>query len=242
MQQYFTDKTLKIGESIELDSEASRHQLIVLRAKEGDCFRMADAKGQLYLAELAIKSTKASAMILKSIPENNEMRLNVTIIQALIKGERWDYFLQKATECGATRIVPFLSERNVVKYDKKTDSKKLERWRKIVREAAEQSRRNIIPEVTSPISADELVNYLSETNFVAYEGESNGSMQLKDLAVDTMDASVLIGCEGGFSPREIQRFISLGFKPVGLGRRILRAETAALVALTLLEGKTPNQP
>lgn len=242
MQQYFTSKTLTIGESIELDVEASRHQLIVLRAKEGDHFRVADSKGQLYLAELSIKSAKAFAIILQSIPENNEMRLNVTIIQALIKGERWDYFLQKATECGATRIVPFLSERNVVKYDAKTDQKKLERWRKIVREAAEQSRRNIIPEVTSPISADKLANYLSETNFVAYEGESNGSRQLKDLSVDSIDASVLLGCEGGFSPREMLNFILLGFQPVGLGRRILRAETAALVALTLLEGKTPNQP
>ena len=242
MQQYFSDKTFAIGESVELDADASRHQMIVLRSKAGNRFRLADPNGQFFLVELAIKETKAFATILESISENNEMRVKATIIQALIKGERWDYFLQKATECGATRIVPFLSERNVVKYDAKTDRKKLDRWRKIVRKAAEQSHRNVIPEVTSPIHADELFDYRSETNFVAYEGESNGSIQLKDISVNPNDVSVLIGCEGGFSAHEIQRFTSIGFRPVGLGCRILRAETAAIVALTLLEGKIPNQP
>jgi 16S rRNA (uracil1498-N3)-methyltransferase len=240
MQQYFFEKPLYVGAYVELDKDSTHHQLTVLRACSGDRFRLADAKGNLFLARLDIQGKQAYAEILETIPEDNEMRVKVTIIQALIKGERWDYFLQKATECGATRIVGFLSERNVVKFDSKTDAKKLDRWRKIVREAAEQSGRNIIPEVISPITVKDLGDYLSDNNFVAYERESNLDHQLKSQASFKGSVSVLIGSEGGFSPREVEQFTSIGFQPIGLGNRILRAETAAIVALTLIESKSES--
>jgi 16S rRNA (uracil1498-N3)-methyltransferase len=179
---------------------------------------------------------------LQELDEDNEMPVKVTIIQALIKGDKWDYFLQKSTECGVARIVPFISERNVVKWDPKTDQKKLERWRKIVREAAEQSKRNLIPEVTFPIRLDELPNHQSEMNFVAYENASHTDRQLKDIRFDASSVTLLIGSEGGFTPREIDRCIAYGYEPIGLGRRILRAETAAIVALTLIESGTLNKP
>ncbi|MGB7594095.1 MAG: 16S rRNA (uracil(1498)-N(3))-methyltransferase, partial [Erysipelotrichaceae bacterium] len=210
----------------------------VLRSTEGNRFRLADQDGNLYLAELVIKDKAGFAKILEKIDEDNEMKVKVTIIQALIKGERWDYFLQKATECGVTRIVPFVGERNVVKYDPTTDVKKLDRWRKIVQEAAEQSLRNIVPEVAAPIAMKDLENYLSDANYVAYELEAKTSHELKTMDMKQDSLSVLIGSEGGFSPREIERFQAIGFVPVGLGKRILRAETAAIVALTLIESKS----
>jgi 16S rRNA (uracil1498-N3)-methyltransferase len=238
MQQYFYHHPIHIGDTLALDKESSFHQLTVLRAKPGDRFRLADREGDIYLAELEIDGKQAYAKILAKIDETNEMKVKVTIIQALIKGERWDYFLQKATECGVTRIVPFVGERNVVRYDPATDAIKLERWRKIAEEAAEQSRRNIVPEIAAPITVKDLDRYMGETNFVAYELESNTNRQLKDQDIVSDSVSVLIGSEGGFSPREIEQFITTGFMPVGLGKRILRAETAAIVALTLIESKS----
>lgn len=238
MQQYFLHQPIQIGASVQLDKDSSYHQLTVLRANAGNRFRLADLEGNIYLAQLEINGRQVFAKIIEKIGEDNEMKVKVTIIQALIKGERWDYFLQKATECGVTRIVPFVSERNVVKYDDKTNVKKLKRWRKIVQEAAEQSRRNIVPEVTAPITLKDLHYYRNDTNFVAYEFEADSDRQLKNLVFGKDSVSVLIGSEGGFSPREIEQFISIGFLPVGLGKRILRAETAAIVALTLIESKS----
>lgn len=238
MQQYFFHHPITVGETIALDKESAYHQLTVLRSTEGNRFRLADQDGNLYLAELVIKDKAGFAKILEKINEDNEMKVKVTIIQALIKGERWDYFLQKATECGVSRIVPFVGERNVVKYDPNTDAKKLERWRKIVQEAAEQSLRNFVPEVAAPIAMKDLENYLSDANYVAYELEAKTSHELKTMDMKQDSLSVLIGSEGGFSPREIERFQAIGFVPVGLGKRILRAETAALVALTLIESKS----
>jgi 16S rRNA (uracil1498-N3)-methyltransferase len=238
MQQYFFHHPIHIGETLALDKESSFHQLTVLRAVQGNRFRLADQQGNLYLAQLVVKNNQGFAEILEKIDEVNEMDINVTIIQALIKGDRWDYFLQKATECGVTRIVPFIGERNVVRYDPDTDAKKLERWRKIVQEAAEQSRRNIVPEIAAPITFKDLANYLSAANYVAYELEANSDHQLKNIPALQDSISVLIGSEGGFSPREIEQFTAIGFVPVGLGKRILRAETAAIVALTLIESKS----
>lgn len=238
MQQYFFHHPITIGETLALDKENAYHQLTVLRSAEGNRFRLADPDGRLYLAELVLKDKAGYAKILEKIEEDNEMKVKVTIIQALIKGDRWDYFLQKATECGVARIVPFISERTVVKYDPDTDAKKLERWRKIVQEAAEQSLRNLVPEVAAPIAMKDLENYLSDANYVAYELEAKTTHDLKNMDLNKDSLSVLIGSEGGFSPREIERFQAIGFIPAGLGRRILRAETAALVALTLIESKS----
>lgn len=241
MQQYFIAQTLHIAEEVQLDKEAQHHQLTVLRAHPGNRFRLTDLDGKIFLARLQIKDTGAFAEIIEEIDEMNEMTTKVTIIQALIKGDRWDYFLQKATECGVTRIIPYLSERNVVKFDFENDIKKLDRWRKIVREAAEQSRRNVIPEIGMPIEFKDLSNYLGDENFVAYELEAGLNRQLKERDAFDENVSVLIGSEGGFSPREIHQFTTLGFTPVGLGKRILRAETAAIVALTLIESKSERK-
>jgi 16S rRNA (uracil1498-N3)-methyltransferase len=242
MQQYFPTIPLHLGETVELDEEISRHQITVLRQIDGDRFRLVDPDKRVFLVELRTQNDHAFAHILQELDEDNEMPVKVTIIQALIKGDKWDYFLQKSTECGVARIVPFISERNVVKWDPKTDQKKLERWRKIVREAAEQSKRNLIPEVTFPIRLDELPNHQSEMNFVAYENASHTDRQLKDIRFDASSVTLLIGSEGGFTPREIESCIAFGYEPIGLGRRILRAETAAIVALTLIESGTLNKP
>jgi len=237
MQQYFYDRPLSIDARIELDAETAHHQLTVLRHKDGELFRMADSDGKIFLAKLILQKNQAFAQILSALDESNEMRVRVTVIQALIKGDRWDYFLQKATECGVDTIIPYLSERNVVKYDPKDAGKKLERWRKIVKEAAEQCRRNKVPVIAEPIDVQGLKTYKSQTNWVAYEDERHG-VQLKEIDLSTDSVSIVIGSEGGFSKHEIQTLTDLGFSPVGLGKRILRAETAAIVALTLIESKT----
>jgi 16S rRNA (uracil1498-N3)-methyltransferase len=159
--------------------------------------------------------------------------VEITLIQGLIRKEKWEFFLQKATEVGVHRIVPLILERNVVKWDRTDEAAKMKRYHKIVQEAAEQSRRSDIPLIELPINIHELPKYMSELNFVAYENESE--LSLKHALKPASSVTVVMGSEGGISPEEIAVMSSMGFKPVTLGTRILRAETAGIVVCTTIE-------
>ena len=137
--------------------------------------------------------------------------------------------IQKLVELCVKRIVPYKSVRSVVKVK---DGKKQERLQKIAKEAAEQSHRNIIPEVTDAIDLKQIKNYLSEANYICYESETNISDISKNNSI-----TYIIGPEGGFEDNEYQKICDLGFESVSLGKRILRAETAALYMTSIIVGK-----
>ena len=226
MQQYFTDVSLHKGDVEKLDKESLRHLKVVLRKDEDYVFRMADRDGKIFLSHLKDDSYE----IIEELDEDNELSVKITVVFSLIKPDRFEWGLQKLTELGASRIVPFVARRSVIRKEGKNT---LERYRKICREAAEQSHRNYIPEVTEYTSMKDLKDYLSDVNILAYEKEDP---HVREIPLSGRTVTLFIGPEGGLTEEEVSELKELGFSSVSLGKRILRAETAA-VYLTSIVGE-----
>lgn len=226
MQQYFVDKEIQSDEIIELDKEVLHHLIKVLRKDSEYTFRIADMNGKIFHAHLI---DDKRCMIDEFLDENNELDCDITCILSLIKSDKFELCIQKLTELGVKRIVPYNARRSVVKIKEK---KKLERFDKIAREASEQCHRNFIPEICDPCDLKDLKNYLSERNYICYESERNISDIDKSSSV-----TYIIGPEGGFEDQEYEKIVSMGFESISLGKRILRAETAALYMTSLIVGK-----
>lgn len=226
MQQFFTNEKLDVNRIVNLDNDILYHLKKVLRKTDGWNFRLVDSNNDIYLVSLKDNS----ALVLEKLNENNELDVDITVIMSLIKTDKFDLTLQKLTELGVKRIVPFEASRSVVKA---SNEKKLDRYRKIVKEASEQSHRNIIPEITDYCNIKSIDKYLSKNNYLAYEKEDT---TINDLKVDE-SVTIVIGPEGGFDPLEVELLVSKGFRSISLGNRILRAETAAIFATSLVVSK-----
>ena len=226
MQQYFTEKTLNVGDTLQLDNETLYHLIKVLRKDSSYTFRVADHEGNIFYAHLV---SNKECHIDSFIDENNELDTDITCVLSLIKSDKFELTLQKLVELGVSRIVPYNARRSVVKIK---DEKKIQRFEKIVKEAAEQSHRNFIPEVCSPVDIKGLDKYMSETNYICYESERN-------IAEIPSAASItyIIGPEGGFETEEYEKIAALGFESISLGKRILRAETAAIYMTSIIVSK-----
>lgn len=226
MQQFFTNEKLEINNIVSLDKDCLYHLKKVLRKTDGWNFRLVDCEKKIFLVSLQ----GDSALVLEDLKENNELDVEITVIMSLVKSDKFDMTLQKLTELGVRRIVPYEANRSVVKA---TNEKKIERYRKIVKEASEQSHRNIIPEITDYCNIKTIDKYLSKNNYIAYEKEDE---RIQDLKVDE-SVSIIIGPEGGFEKEEVDTLINKGFKSISLGNRILRAETAAIFSTSLIVSK-----
>lgn len=226
MQQFFYPYKLDINEKVELDKDILFQLKKVLRANDGYEFRLVDVKQNVFLCELEGNN----ASVIKDLKENNELDVDITVILSLIKNDKMDFALQKLTELGVKRIVPYKAYRSVVKEGK--GNNKLDRFKKIVREASEQSHRNIIPEICDYSDIKDLKKYKSELNLVAYEKNDDIVNDFKGHKSITL----IIGPEGGFELEEINKIIDMGYKPISLGKRILRAETAAIYLSSIIVG------
>jgi len=231
MQRYFVEPHRLSERDVVIEGDDVHHIVNVMRSSVGDSFLVSDGRGRVALVRLsAVTGKQVHAEVVEFLQQHSELPVRITIGQGLPKGEKMEWILQKGTELGAFAFFPFSSERTIVKLDAKKEAKKLERWRKIVKEAAEQSHRAVLPEILPPASFKQAVaaagNYTRAV--VAYEKE--GGRLLHDVlpALNKGDSLlVLIGPEGGFSPEEIAMAESNGILPVSLGPRILRTETAS---------------
>lgn len=227
MQQYFIDEELDVGKRYTLDKEMYHHLKHVLRKDDGTNFRIVDTKNEIFLAELSSNE----AIILDRIIEDRELDINITVIMSLIKNDKFDFCLQKLTELGVKRIIPYSANRSIIKI--KDKDSKIQRYRKIVQEASEQSLRSMVPLIDDIIDFNDLSKYKSKYNYVAYE--KNNCIYIPYQEIDD-SITIIIGPEGGFEESEIKKFESEGFKPISLGKRILRAETAALYVVSNIVG------
>ena len=226
MQHYFA--SIEDG-LVKLSEKDIHHVLHVMRMKVGDTI-VAVSEGKEYLAD--IKSLSPLTIeVVEELDTNNELSIDITLLYCLAKGDKIEFVIQKATELGAKRIALISSKYCVTKIDNQSFQKKLPRYLAIAKEAAEQSHRQIIPEILGVYDINKLPNeLLSDINLVAYEKcGDNPSLEIKDKSV-----SILIGSEGGFDPKEIETLLKQGFQTVSLGKRILRTETAAIYALSIL--------
>jgi len=168
-----------------------------------------------------------------------EPSTSVWIAQSLPKGDKFETVIQKGTEIGVTAFIPFVSARTIVQYDAKKETKRLARWRKIAKEAAEQAHRGKVPDVREAIGWKELLKLAGEAALTVFCYEKEDGTQLKDVlrsAPRPVDGPILvvIGPEGGFTESEAEEAENAGCKLTGLGRRILRTETAGMVAASCI--------
>lgn len=224
MQQYFIEDELKENDVINLRDDILYHLTKVLR-QTNTIFRLVDKNSNIYECELINKQAK----VIKKLNEFNELDVDITCIISLIKQDKFELTLQKLTELGVKRIVPYNAKRSIVK-ETKAD-KKHERYLKIVTEASEQSHRNNIPEITNAISFNEIKNYMSDINLIAYEKENSDVKE----SLKAKSITIVIGPEGGFEIEEVENFKKLGFKSISLGKSILRAETAAMYLTSIIK-------
>ena len=232
MQQYFIDDILHNKEQIVLPKEVLHHFKNVLRMKEKDEFYLVDNNNDRYLCNLV----SDTALIKVKLLDNNDMKVKVTIIQSLIKNDKFDYFLMKATELGVSKIVPLISQRTIIKTNDKIDNKVL-RWNKLCFEASCQCKRNSVSKVYNPIKLKEIGQYKSDINLVCYEDLQYKSDYIANCISEGKSITLVIGPEGGFDINEINYLIENGFRTTNLGKRILRAETASLYALSVIDSK-----
>lgn len=226
MQQFFTDEILEINKQYPLNKDIVYQMKKVLRANNGYEFRLVDKNAHIFLCSLKDND----AYILKDLNENNELDVDITVILSLIKNDKFDFAIQKLTELGVKRIVPYMAKRSVVKPGKKDN--KLNRFSSIAREASEQCHRNIVPEICNYIDFKDLAKYKSEVNLIAYEKEM---FSFSDLS-KAKSITYIIGPEGGFEKEEYENIVNLGFDSISLGKRILRAETAAIYLASNIAG------
>lgn len=228
-------------DSVTLIADEARHLREVLRLKPGDEVYVFNGEGKEFLARIEeSRREQARLQVIREVePARPESQLQLTLALALLKGEKFDLVVQKATELGVTRIVPVTTKHADIRLLDESDAKKrVTRWQRIAMEAAKQSGRAVVPNVTSVIDFNSLIKSQGTgSNCLMFsEREGNPLGQAKqELALDANTITALVGSEGGWSDEEIAAARVSGWGIVTLGGRTLRAETAAIAVTVLLQ-------
>lgn len=238
MQQYFCDTLVQVGEDYILNNKHAHHADVV--RLDHEMVRLV-YNGEGFFGECVKENGTYLVHVLEKDIRVNEPGIEITLACGLIRKEKFEMVLQKATELGVYRIVPFESSRCVVRAKKEKGDKQISRWKDIVKEAAEQCKRNEIPEVEEICSFADLKKYRSEVNVAPYENAYGTSLFLSDVSDGKKSITIVIGPEGGFSEEEMTQFKKMGFEAVTLGSRILRAETASMYAVAVCSEQAERQ-
>lgn len=216
-----------------LNREDAHHLVFSLRAEVGEEIEIVD-NGKVYAGRIVSLDPFEVSVDGESLP-SRELSGRLTILFSPLKNGREEFVLQKGTELGVTRFVPYVSSRTVVRPSGESSKRKVERYRAIVKEASSQSRRDVVPEVSEIMDFDKAVSSLKGDRYFGDEELAIGGTFL-DFA-DSLDAAYLTGPEGGIAPNERKLLLENGWKGVSLGRRILRSETSAVLAAALFMSK-----
>lgn len=233
MHRFFVPPDQVQGGTVRFSPPQSRQMARVLRLRAGHQVEALDNAGSWHLVELTeVSPMTALGTILRSGEVAGEPRVRLTLFQALLKGQKWEFLLQKGTELGISAVVPVVCQRCVSRYDGEAWASRAPRWRAILQEAAEQSGRGRIPELRPPAPWDAACQVHEGLGLLAYEGETTTSLREALAAAGPVSrVSLFVGPEGGFTGEEVDLARRCGVQPVSLGRRILRAETAGLAAV-----------
>ena len=227
-----TDTPPAVHEPVALSREESDHALRTLRMQPGDALEMIAAE-RLFAGEIAsVENGVARVRIVRELP-SPEPAVKVTLVQGLPKADKLEWIVQKATELGVYQIQPVEMARSVARITQK-DGKKLERLRRIALEAAKQAGRAHVPQVLPAVRFQDVLNGLKGTVYVAWEEAAAPRLSEAVAADRPQEIALVIGPEGGIAAEEIARLSAIGAKPVTLGKRILRTETAGLCALAVV--------
>ncbi len=216
------------------------HITHVLRMKQGEQFYITDgnSRGKYLCAFESASAEQVTCEILKELTEGSELPCEIVLYQGLPKADKMELIIQKAVELGASKIVPVATKHSVVKLDAKKAQAKITRWQSIAEAAAKQSKRDIIPVIGNLMTLKDALKEAErfEISMMPYENAEGMAYtrSLLDGIKPGQRIAVFIGPEGGFDNSEVEAALSMGTKPVTLGRRILRTETAGLAVLSML--------
>lgn len=232
MANFFAQKDAFLLDPIVIQGEEANHIIKVLRMKTGDKITVFDQEENCADCIIEkIEDKSVFAKVVKRYASETEPKLKITIFQGIPKNPKMDLIIQKATELGVCSIVPVNTKRIVAKIEKDA---KIERLCRIAFEAAKQCGRAYVPKVENPVSFEKAIEMAKEYDaaIIPYECEKDGRLK-NALGENAKSLAIFIGPEGGFDESEISLAVKAGIKPVTLGKRILRTETAGLVASAL---------
>lgn len=211
--------------------------LQIWRARVGEILIVSDPEETFYKARITGLDANGASLVPFAVCHPSESALQIEVYQAIPDKERFELVLQKLTEIGVARIVPYTSQRSSTLEERDAKQKKSHRWPEVTWRAARQSRRAQLPELWAPLEWEECLQVAAdaELSLLLYEGEGRWPLReaLKDFRGQTL--SLMIGPEGGFSDAEVEQARNLGILPVGMGPRILRTETAAIIGAAAVQ-------
>ena len=249
MPRFFIRQNCIEGDTVTVTGDDAHHIARSLRMAVGETVTVCDMQGNEYDCRITgfDEDVAVYAQIITSTHSDTEPPCRIHLFQALSKGDKLDTVIQKAVECGVYRIIPFESERCIVRVKEDAEQRKTERRSRIAAEAAKQSGRSILPEVLPTVSFEEALRMATQSDVALFCYEGDGTepigrvldkVMVRDANGKLPDVSVVIGSEGGFSLKEAKTAIDAGMIPTGLGKRILRTETAPVFALSCIICKT----
>lgn len=238
MHRFFVDSKNVSDEEVRITGGDVNHIKNVLRMKQGDKFYVSDGDITDVTCEIIeINSDEVIAKIIEE-HENTELASRIVLFQGLPKSDKMELIIQKATELGVSKVVPVAMKRCVVKLDEKKAANKKKRYEAIALSAAKQSKRSVVPEIGDVLTYKNALKEAESLDvcIVPYEA-AKGMEETREIISNIkkgQSIGIFIGPEGGFDEVEIEEALSFGFKPISLGRRILRTETAGLTMLSIL--------
>ncbi len=230
----YTPQPLAETKQFELDGSAGHYLVRVLRLVVGNTVTLFNGDGRNYAAEICeIQGQNVLLKVIDSLVSDNESPLKITLVQAVSRGERMDYALQKATELGVFGIQPVMSKRVEVRLDEKRQVKRVAHWQSVVISACEQSGRAVVPQVNPPISLFDWAGIADNSARIVLDPASE--TRLTSVSIQGDEVSLIVGPEGGFDVSELTELKAQGVSAVSLGRRVLRTESAGPAAIAVLQ-------
>lgn len=234
--RFFTDSPLALNTDVQLSENAAAHATRALRLNVGDNAIIFNGDGFDYECTLtSIKKNAVTVTIIDAKPISKESPLNITLLQGISSGDRMDFTIQKAVELGVRQIQPINSQRSVVKLTHDRAEKRVEHWQNVAVSACEQSGRAFVPKVLPPLTLDGWLSQNPYNNTVRILLNPVGAKRLAEIQKPDAAIELLIGAEGGLSQGEIDLATAQSFQSIVLGPRILRTETAALTAISVMQ-------
>ena len=240
MRRFFIEPDAANNPVVSITGSEARHIKNVLRLKPGDALRLFDGTGVEYEAAIVqLTAGRAELSITGKVTAAAESPIELTIAQGYLKERKMDSLIRPLCELGMSRWMPFVSLRSVPRPDKKRLDARLQRWQKIARESFKQCRRSVLPQIATPVSFDEMLEFgrSCDLKILFWEQETRvlDRTALTERKKSVKRVLIVLGPEGGFADREVEKARKLGFAISGLGPRILRAETATIAACTLMQ-------
>jgi 16S rRNA (uracil1498-N3)-methyltransferase len=223
---------------LKIEGDEVKHIRKVLRLKTGDKIIVFDGSGKEYEGTIVDEDRSSVMVKIQNVfSSKRESPLEVTLAQSLLKGEKMDYLIQKATELGVKEIVPFYSSRSIPFLGKSGKLKRYHRWERIAIEASKQSGRGVVPKIEPLQDFSEMLQTASQDSLrlILWEREGSNLKELLGRTVEKRRIFFIIGPEGGFCHEEIEEANKAGFLHITLGKRILRAETAGVCLLSIVQ-------